>query len=89
MIDTKGYHMAETAKHKPITWEWLRGWLPLILSLVILASSLIALGPRLEAVEAEQAIQKVKIEELVEMRVQLAEMGRDIEWIRERLDRAP
>jgi len=82
--------MAETTKPKQntaVTWGWIKAWLPLIISLVILASSLMALGPRLDAVEAEQVIQREKIEELSEMKVQLAEMGRDIEWIRERLDR--
>jgi hypothetical protein len=79
--------MAGITTHKPIVVEWLKAWTPIAVTVVALIMAIAMWGARLETVEIKVAVQEVKIEELSEMRVQLAEMGRDIEWIRERLDR--
>lgn len=78
------------ANGKPITWDWVKLWLPMLAMLVGLSMAWATMGLRIGAVEARQAEQQTKIDAnnavLVEIRVQLAGIARDIVYIRERLD---
>lgn len=81
--------MAETTRQrngKAVT-EFVRTWVPIIITVAAILISIGVWGTRIEAIEIKVNAQEVKIEQLGEMRVQLAEIQRDIVWIRERLDR--
>jgi len=78
----------ETAKRNgKAIMEYVKTWVPIIVTVAAILMAVGVWGDRLEAVEVKVSVQEIKVEELGDMRVQLAEMQRDIEWIRERLDR--
>jgi len=82
--------MANQQNHNPVSAKAISFWLPIIATLVSLAVSWGVWTTKLAALEVSNAKQDVQIEIIgttfTEVKVQLAEIKRDLVYIRERVD---